>query len=71
MWDVKLQAGEVGWLDAQEHAGHNIGDSGSHAIFVELKEPAPSSGAGPTDRLDPVLPESGPEVRRACSELQT
>jgi beta-alanine degradation protein BauB len=50
--DVELPAGEVRWLDAQEHAGHNIGDTGTHSIFVELKEPAPG-GAGTSGRLGP------------------
>lgn len=36
--DVELQAGSVNWLSAQEHYGENIGDTPSHAIFVELKE---------------------------------
>jgi quercetin dioxygenase-like cupin family protein len=36
--DVELTAGEVRWVGAQEHAGENIGDTESHAIFVELKE---------------------------------
>ncbi|MFL6046330.1 MAG: hypothetical protein ACJ72M_14585 [Propionibacteriaceae bacterium] len=51
--DVELRAGEVRWLDAQEHAGHNIGDTGSHAIFVELKEPAPGGAAGSAGPLGP------------------
>jgi beta-alanine degradation protein BauB len=51
--DAELRAGEVRWVDAQEHAGHNIGDTGSHAIFVELKEPAPSASAGSAGRLGP------------------
>jgi beta-alanine degradation protein BauB len=51
--DVELPAGEVRWLDAQEHAGRNIGDTGSHSIFVELKEPAPGGGAGPSGRPGP------------------
>ena len=37
--EVDLQAGRARWLDAQEHAGENIGETESHAIFVELKEP--------------------------------
>ncbi|MFI6318269.1 cupin domain-containing protein [Nonomuraea sp. NPDC050556] len=41
--EVKLEPGQARWLDAQEHAGKNIGDTDSHAIFVELKEPPPSS----------------------------
>lgn len=36
--DVEIEAGRVGWLDAQEHHGENIGDSDSHALFIELKE---------------------------------
>ncbi len=42
--DVDLEPGLVRWLGAQSHAGENIGDSDTHVIFVELKEPA----AGPT-----------------------
>ncbi|GAA0909952.1 hypothetical protein GCM10009557_84520 [Virgisporangium ochraceum] len=38
--DVDLPAGEARWVGAQEHRGENIGDSGTHTIFVELKEPA-------------------------------
>jgi beta-alanine degradation protein BauB len=50
--DVDLPAGQARWLDAQEHAGENIGSSETHTIFVELKEPAPGvSGEG---RLGPV-----------------
>ena len=44
--DVELEAGEVFWLQAQQHAGENIGDSETHTIFVELKEPAPTVGPG-------------------------
>ncbi|MGN6575752.1 MAG: hypothetical protein ACTHKG_08695 [Nocardioides sp.] len=49
--DVEMTAGHAGWLPAQEHAGENIGDTETHVIFVELKEPAPggadASAAGP------------------------
>ncbi|HEU5160025.1 MAG TPA: hypothetical protein VFU43_23715 [Streptosporangiaceae bacterium] len=38
--DVTLPAGEVRWLDAQEHSGHNIGSTDTITLFVELKEPA-------------------------------
>ncbi len=37
--DVELTSGLVRWLGAQEHSGQNIGESETHAIFVELKEP--------------------------------
>jgi len=40
--DVELPAGEARWLGAQEHSGENTGDSVSHAIFIELKEPGPA-----------------------------
>ena len=42
--DVEVGAGSVRWLDAQEHSGLNIGDSETHVIFVELKEPSLSLG---------------------------
>ena len=44
--DVDLPAGQVRWLAAQEHCGENTGDTDSHVIFVELKEPGPAA-AGP------------------------
>lgn len=44
--EVQLEAGRVGWLAAQEHAGENIGDTDSHVLFVELKEPSPDGGGG-------------------------
>jgi beta-alanine degradation protein BauB len=45
--DVELQAGQVRWIGAQRHRGDNIGDTPSHAFFVELKDgaaAAPSAG---------------------------
>ena len=42
---VELPAGEVRWLDAQEHSGENIGETPTHSIFVELKEPRPHDAA--------------------------
>ncbi|WP_432824582.1 cytoplasmic protein [Dactylosporangium sp. CA-092794] len=44
--DVDLPAGAVRWVGAQEHSGHNVGETPTHSIFVELKEPAPAAGAG-------------------------
>ena len=41
--DAQLEAGRVNWLAAQEHSGENIGRTNSHALFIELKEPPPSS----------------------------
>ena len=45
--NVELQAGTVGWLPAQEHHGENIGDTPTHVIFVELKEPGAPGETGP------------------------
>jgi hypothetical protein len=53
--DVELQAGTTGWLPAQRHAGHNVGDTNTHVIFVELKE---NVGAATSD-----LGPSGPPAR--------
>jgi hypothetical protein len=49
--DVELDAGSVRWLEAQEHLGENIGDSESHAFFVELKDPP--AGRARVARLGP------------------
>ena len=38
--DVEIESGTTGWLPAQRHAGHNIGDTETHVIFVELKDAA-------------------------------
>lgn len=48
--DVEIPASMTGWLPAQRHAGHNIGDTPTHVIFVELKE---SGGAGDAGALGP------------------
>lgn len=45
--DVEMVAGTAGWLPAQQHRGHNIGETPTQVLFVELKEPAPH--AGPAD----------------------
>lgn len=44
--DVELPAGAVRWVGAQEHSGRNIGETPTHTIFVELKEPAAGPGSG-------------------------
>jgi beta-alanine degradation protein BauB len=38
--DVEIPVGTTAWLTAQTHAGHNIGATDTHVIFVELKEAA-------------------------------
>jgi hypothetical protein len=51
--EVALEARSVGWLPAQQHHGENIGDTPTHVIFVELKEP---SGSRPgTSTLGPEV----------------
>ena len=37
--DVEIAAGTVGSASAQQHRGQNIGDTPTHALFVELKSP--------------------------------
>ena len=50
--DVSINAEKASWLPAQQHAGHNIGDTPTHVVFVELKDSVggpPSAGAlGPS-----------------------
>ena len=53
--DVELTAGLARWLDAQEHAGVNTGDTATDVIFVELKEQRPGP---PNDEA--VIRELGP-----------
>ncbi len=52
--EVDLPAGQVRWLDAQEHGGENIGDTPTHSIFVELKEPRPAGLSTPDGPLGPT-----------------
>ncbi len=48
--EVEMPAGLTGWLPAQQHSGHNIGDTDTHVIFVELKDAAAGTVA---DALGP------------------
>ncbi len=56
--DVSLAAGEVRWLDAQEHAGENTGTTDTVTFFVELKEAAQPHDSGQS----PLGPASDPAV---------
>jgi hypothetical protein len=47
--EVEIPAFQARWLDAQEHSGANIGDTDTHTIFVELKEPDPGHGSESID----------------------
>ena len=38
--DVDISAETTSWLPAQQHSGHNIGDTPTHVILVELKDSA-------------------------------
>ena len=53
--DVELVPGEVRWLAEQAHAGQNTGDSETHVILVELKEPRRPDAHAP-DVVGPVGP---------------
>ncbi len=46
--DVAIPAGEVRWLDAQQHSGENIGTTDTVTFFVELKEPSPAAATAAT-----------------------
>jgi quercetin dioxygenase-like cupin family protein len=35
----EFQAGEVAWMPAQSHAGHNTGDTPTEALLFELRGP--------------------------------
>lgn len=48
--EVAIPAGIANWLPAQTHSGENIGDSETHVIFVELKDPvARTADESPTE----------------------
>jgi len=49
--DVELSAGAAQWLPGQQHHGENTGDTATHVLFVELKDPT-TSPAG--DALGPA-----------------
>ena len=49
--EVELERGLARWLGAQEHWGENIGETETHVVFVELKEPP--RGGEPAAQLGP------------------
>lgn len=53
--EVRLAAREVRWLCAQEHYGENTGETETHVIFVELKDPGGEAETG-TAHLGPAMP---------------
>ncbi len=42
--DIEVKIGDVMWLNAETHAGENIGTTEVHLLVVELKEPQPGKG---------------------------
>jgi quercetin dioxygenase-like cupin family protein len=61
--EVALEAGTVGWLPAQEHHGENIGDTPTHVLFIELKEPAPDADESTAEGGGAVGPQApGPSA---------
>ena len=55
--EVEMSAGSAGWLPAQEHHGENIGETATHVLFVELKEPDPGAAAQRSDSAATLGPE--------------
>ena len=51
-----MHAGLTGWLPAQQHSGHNIGDTDTHVIFVELED---GNAAAPPPLSDRSAQEAG------------
>jgi hypothetical protein len=52
--DVEIGAGTTAWLAGQTHAGHNIGDTDTHVIFMELKGDRPQQN-GEATAFGPAL----------------
>lgn len=52
--DVELPAGVARWMPSQDHSGENVGETDTHAFFVELKQAAPDSSRERVDHLGPT-----------------
>ena len=50
--DLELPSGVAVWLPSQSHTGENIGDTETHTILVELKEPQPNPPGHPSGVAD-------------------
>jgi quercetin dioxygenase-like cupin family protein len=55
--EMEMTAGSAGWLPAQEHHGENIGDTDTHVLFVELKEPDPGAAGQPPEEAATLGPQ--------------
>jgi hypothetical protein len=53
--EVEMPVGRASWLPAQSHRGVNIGSTTTHAIFVELKEPAAGAVGTQPAEIGPVV----------------
>lgn len=42
----EFKPGEVMWTDAHSHIGENIGDTETHVVIIELKEPRKPQASG-------------------------
>ena len=42
----EFKPGEVMWTDAHSHIGENIGDTETHVLIIELKEPRKPQASG-------------------------
>ncbi len=52
--DVRVDAGHVGWLAAQEHSAKNMGGTETHVISADPKEP-PAAPADSSAELGPTI----------------
>lgn len=55
--EVEMEAGTAGWLPAQEHHGENIGQTPTHVLFVELKQPAATADGAHDDERRTLGPQ--------------
>ena len=53
--EVSMTAGRAVWLPAQTHLGHNVGDTDTHVIFVELKTASAVGPAAVEKNLGPTI----------------
>ncbi|MPZ78060.1 MAG: cytoplasmic protein [Deltaproteobacteria bacterium] len=42
----EFKAGDIVWMNAQTHVGENIGETDTHVLITELKEPAAKKAGG-------------------------
>jgi hypothetical protein len=60
-----LESGTVSWLPAQQHHGEDIGQTPTHVVFVELKEPGDASEEKRGSTSEGLGPEEAPDVTAA------